>query len=269
MPKTRPGSIFNTERKNGVIIMNYGIKLWSSNIHLLQKAIEQIKKGYYSFIEILVVPNTDITPFLNLDIPIVIHVAHEEFCINISNPSLKTQTLLAINEAIVWADKLNAKYIILHPGYGSITNTKTFLTNISKYSYDSTYNDEKILIENMPRIGLNNEPMVGYSPKQMLYLLEDTNFGFCLDFGHAIKTAIHNHVDYLQFIKNFMRLNPNMFHLTDGYIDNDKDEHLELGTGNYELLSIISLIINHYNKRPENFITIETPGWNKTPQITI
>lgn len=253
--------------------MNYGIKIWSTNIDQIDEAIDLIKKGYYSYIEILVIPNSDIKPFIESiipqSIPVVIHVAHEEFGTNIcgTDKHTKIQSMSNITEAISWADQLNSKYIILHPGYnkgyGNIHEAKNFLTKLNMI-----FKDKKILIENMPQAGMNNETMVGSSPAEIIYLLKNTNFGFCLDFGHAIKTAIHNEVEYKPFVKAFMNLNPEMFHLTDGHLNNDKDEHLELGTGDFDLLYLTSLVIcppfctqdiNH----AERFITIESPGWNK------
>lgn len=252
--------------------MNYGIKLWSTNTHLIPKAIEQINKGYYSFIEILIEPNSDITPFLNLTIPIVVHVAHERFRTNISDSSIhiKTISMMNIAEAISWSNQLNAEYIILHPGYGDISNAKHFINCLSQI-----FGNKNILIENMPYIGLNNERMVGSSYLHMHHLLENTNFGFCLDFGHAIKAAIYRKLEYKEYLSDFMYLKPKMFHLTDGHLNIEKDEHLELGTGEYDLLYLISLLSNpkYYTqdktKCLEKFITIEAPGWDKNIQITI
>jgi len=41
--------------------------------------------------------------------------------------------------------------LILHPGFGSANDTIEFLNSI---------NDKRILMENMPKVGLNNEEMI-------------------------------------------------------------------------------------------------------------
>ncbi len=38
-------------------------------------------------------------------------------------------------------------------------------------------------------------------------------------------------MDYREYIKGFMRLEPNVFHMSDGILNKEKDEHLWIGDG--------------------------------------
>ena len=57
----------------------------------------------------------------------------------------------------------------------------------------------------------------------------------------------------LKFIGQLSELNPKMYHLADGTLSNEKDEHLHFGQGEYDLAGIIKII---NSDRP---VTLETP----------
>ncbi|MBU0459923.1 MAG: sugar phosphate isomerase/epimerase, partial [Nanoarchaeota archaeon] len=116
----------------------------------------------------------------------------------------------------------------------------------------------KIIIENMPKTGLNNELAIGYNPEQIKSFLELGSFNFCLDFGHAIKAAISLGLEYKSYITEFMKLNPTMFHLCGVKLDNEKDEHLNLDEGDFDLNYIIEIIKSSKAKR----MTFEVPQLN-------
>ena len=69
----------------------------------------------------------------------------------------------------------------------------------------------------------------------MRILLGAGEFGFCLDLNHAAKAAISMNVDYKQFIPKMIELNPVMFHISDGMLNNGLDEHLTIGEGEYDM----------------------------------
>jgi len=62
------------------------------------------------------------------------------------------------------ADQLNTKHLILHAGHGSMQHATDLLHNLS---------DSRLLIENMPKVGLDDEAMIGYSPEQVEELIGD------------------------------------------------------------------------------------------------
>jgi len=76
--------------------------------------------------------------------------------------------------------------------------------------------------------------------------------GFCLDIGHAACSAKAYNFFYLDYLKKFLALGPEMFHLADGDVENLTDDHRHIGEGNFDIRKILNLL-------PLNvMITIET-----------
>ena len=93
---------------------------------------------------------------------------------------------------------------------------------------------------------------VGYSPEQIKYIIEESGAGFCLDLGHATCAANSLHINYLDFLKEFISLNPYMYHISDGDINGTIDKHYNIGKGSYDFNRLFSII-------PENSImSVET-----------
>ena len=83
-------------------------------------------------------------------------------------------------------------------------------------------------------------------------MIGDRDMGLCLDFEHAVKAA----VDYKEYVQGFMGLEPKMFHVSDGTLSEEKDEHLGIGEGEYDFGFLMGCI---YNNRTMNYLTLETP----------
>jgi endonuclease IV len=228
--------------------VNFGLKLWSTNKSVIERAYELIKGGFFQYIELTPIPGTKIDPFLSYDIPYTIHATTERHGLNIAEPDKKDFNIELINNSLSWADQLNAEIVVLHPGYGKLQDAIEFL----KY-----FNDSRILIENMPKEGLNYEKMLGYSPDQIRELI-GSKFGFCLDLNHAMKAALGLGVDYKLFVKDFFVLEPSYFHISDGLLSNCLDEHLNIGDGEYDF----DFLSRCLSLRKENNLTLETPRAN-------
>jgi len=229
--------------------MKFGLKLWSINTDLINQAVHLIDEKVFDYIELMVIPNSEIKPFV-IDVPYIIHIPHEKFRVNIGDPTAKECTLQIINESITWADQLNAKCLILHAGYGSMQHATDLLRELS---------DSRLLIENMPKVGLGGEAMIGYSPAQIEELIEDSDMGLCLDFGHAVKAAVSLGVNYKEYVQGFMGLEPKVFHVSDGMLSGERDEHLGIGEGEYD----IGFLANCIQSGLHRFITLETPRTNQ------
>jgi deoxyribonuclease-4 len=225
--------------------IKFGLKLWSTNSNLLKEAKELIENNVFQYIEVTPIPNTEMTSFLAYNLPYIIHITTERHGLNIADKEKEEINLKMIYSCIEWADKLNAKYLILHPGYGPVNSAIEFLDNIK---------DKRILIENMPKTGINDEKMVGYTPEQINRLV-DKKFELCLDLNHAIKAAISLNKDYKQFVEEFLELNPKMFHISDGKLNNEKDEHLNIGDGDYDFGFLATCV----KKSDSKYVTLETP----------
>jgi len=228
--------------------IKFGLKLWSVDYDLTKEAGKLIKENVFDYIELMVIPDTEISPFQKIKTPYIIHIPHENFGLNIADNKKEEFNLKMINQSIEWADKLNVKYLILHPGLGEIEKSKDFLTKV---------NDKRILIENMPKIGINDEKMVGFTTKQIKELTRN-RFGFCLDFGHTIKAAVSLKKDYKKYIKEFLKLNPKVFHISDGMLNTEKDMHLDIGKGEYDF----NFLINCIKENESKYLTLETPRDN-------
>lgn len=226
--------------------IKYGIKLWSINEKYLKGADVLINDGHFDYIELMVLPNSDIKKYVEMDTKFIIHVAHDEFGANIGKKEAFEITEKCTNEALYWADKLDAKYIILHPGYGEIKNAIDFLSNI---------NDRRILIENMTKISTKDENMICYTYDQIKKIMGE-KYGFCMDFSHAIKASCGLGKNYKEFVKELLKLKPKVFHISDGWINNEKDEHLDIGSGNFDMKFIKKCITENPG---ENLVTLETP----------
>jgi len=226
--------------------MKFGLKLWSINTDLIDQAVHLIDEKVFDYIELMVIPDSEIKPFL-IDVPYIIHIPHEKFGVNIGDPAAKEYSLQKINESIIWADKLNTKHLILHAGYGSMQHATDLLRGLS---------DSRLLIENMTKVGLAGEAMIGYSPAQIEELL------LCLDFGHAVKAAVSFGVDYKEYVKGFMGLEPRVFHVSDGTLSGERDEHMGIGDGEYDF----GFIWESMNLSPNvaKYCTLETPLIDRT-----
>ena len=230
--------------------MKFGLKLWSINTDLIDQAVHLIDDKIFDYIELMMIPDSKIKPFL-IDVPYSIHIPHENFRVNIGDFVVKECTLQMISEAINWANQLNAKHLILHAGHGSMEHAKDLLHKLS---------DSRLLIENMPKVGLGGETMIGYSPEQIEELIGDGDMGLCLDFGHAAKAAVSLGVDYKEYVRKFMGLEPRVFHVSDGWLDVERDEHLRIGEGEYNFEFLMGCV----KESTFALMTLETPRIKKS-----
>lgn len=225
--------------------MKFGLKLWSINTDLIDEAVRLIDEKVFDYIELFVIPDSEITPFL-IDVPYIIHIPHEKFGVNIGAPSVNEYTLQKIDESIIWADQLNAKHLILHAGHSSMHHATNLLRELS---------DSRLLIENMPKVGLDGEAMIGYSPAQIEELIGDIDIGVCLDFGHAVKAAVSLGVNYKEYVQGFMELEPKVFHVSDGRLSGERDEHMGIGEGEYDF----GFLMRCVERSRSEMVTMETP----------
>lgn len=226
----------------------FGLKLWSTNVNYIEETKKLFNNNLFNYIELYTMPGTYkdyIEYWKNLEIPFYIHAPHFGSGLNLSDKIKEKSNLKFAEEAIKFTDKLKSDIIIFHPGInGSIDETKRQL---------SLLNDKRIVIENKPYYGLNNIGIcIGSSFEEISNIIENTGVGFCLDIGHAICSANARRIEPLDFFKKFFKLNPKLFHLTDGDYNSEYDKHLHFGKGNYPIKDIIKLIPN------DSFITIES-----------
>ena len=239
--------------------IKYGLKLWSTNDReLFPEAVKLFKKGIIDFIELYIVPDSFVSgefDFLNdlKDIPTIIHAPHTKH--NFDVFTLNDSKIKLFEEQVVeTANFLNSKFIIVHAGLG--VSPEIFKENIGKIK------DKRILIENMVRFGINNEPCFGYSYEQLKFI-KKCGFNFCFDFSHAIKSSINQEIDYKEFIKKLIiELSPNYFHICNGKIDNDQDEHKDLFDGDFDIKWIKEMLLKLAQKK-DVYLVFETQKGEK------
>lgn len=223
-----------------------GLKLWSINKNYIKPAQKLYEKKLFDYIELFAVPNSYneyINLWKSLDIPYVIHAPHFTVGLNLAKKEMLNSNLLLAAEAIKYADKLAAKFIIFHPGIDGDLNQTVFQLN--------KINDPRILIENKPYF-TNDKKFIcnGYSPQDIEFVLKMTNLGFCFDIGHAICSANAQNIEPFDYLLKFNNLKPKMYHLSDG--KGLMDDHLHLGAGMFDLGKIINFIL------PNSLISLET-----------
>lgn len=230
----------------------FGLKLWSTNTNYIEEAKRLFIKGIFQYIELYIIPNSfdKIEIWKNINIPYIIHAPHYNNGLNLAKKECETSNIILANEAINFANKLKAEYIIFHPGIdGDIAETARQLNEII-----NKFNEKRILVENKPYYALvNNLICNGSSPEEIIFLIRKTGISFCLDIGHAICAANAKKIDPFVYINEFIKLMPKMFHLTDGIYEAIYDKHLHFNDGNYPVEKFVKSFIY------DTLITNESP----------
>ena len=229
-----------------------GLKLWSINTdYYFDEAIKLYNDGVYDYIELYIVPDTiDTLPkWKTLKIPFIIHNPHFAQGFNLAKREKEQRNREIYEQTKQFADELNAKFIIFHGGIdGDIRETAIQL---------AFFNEPRALIENKPFVALPNrlggEFCRGYNIDEIKLVMDTASCGFCLDFGHAVCAANSLGINVYDYCKQFLSLNPTMFHLTDlNDITSPYDSHLHLGTGQLDFKVIFDMIPNN------SLVTFET-----------
>lgn len=232
--------------------MRIGLKLWSTNDFYIDSVVRLYKEKFFDFVELSVVPgSTGCLPlWTKLDIPFCLHAPHSYMGLNWAKPNLTEAEEHILYEVNMYAHCLHPKYVVFHPGIdGSLENS---IKNMKQAKKEMPEIFAHALIENKPKIGGGGELCVGYNPNDIKLIAKDVGMGICLDYGHAICSAIAENVDYKEVIMQFLSLQPSLIHLSDGWKETLDDDHLHLGKGNYDLDWFLKSIKN------DSWILIET-----------
>ena len=226
-----------------------GLKLWSPNLGLARRAAELHREGWIDLIELYVVPETfdpTIGVWRNLNVPFMLHCPHSAHGFNLAKAELFEPNTQKFREVQRFADALQVGVIVMHGGNrGDIEETIRQLKHL---------NDRRIYLENKPRLSLTGGICIGSSPKEVAQIMSSAKLmGFVLDFGHAICAANSAGVDPFSYIEKFMDSKPGVFHIGDGDRTSEKDNHFNLGQGNFDIDRLVSFV------PPDSSVTVETP----------
>ena len=226
-----------------------GLKLWSINVGLIEEAKRLYNENLFQYIELYVVPGTykeTIDQWKNCPAPYIIHCTHSAHGFNLAKKEARQGNKEIFREIKMFADVLNAKFIIVHGGNdGDIDETITQIQDIW---------DERIVIENKPKIGLNQCLCVGWNLQEIQKIKESGNISGCvLDFAHAFCAANSSGGDQEKFIDDFLFCGSEIFHLSDGDKNSGQDRHKNFGEGNFDIKKWVSKV------PAGSLMTIETP----------
>lgn len=240
-------------------MIKFGLKIWSiDKKEMFSEAVQLFFKKEIDFIELYTVPDSFIlgkTDFLDdlKNVPTIIHSPHTDHNFDIF--WLDDLNIKIFKEQVVkTADFLGSKFIILHAGVGD--SEKTFEENVAKIK------DKRILIENMCKVGLvgiNEVLCFGYSLEQLKFI-SNCGFDFCLDFAHAIKSALSQKIDYKKFIEDIInQFHPFYFHISNGKLTSQEtDEHMDLFDGQFDIKWIKESLLKLAEKK-DVYLVFETP----------
>jgi deoxyribonuclease-4 len=229
-----------------------GLKLWSVNVgSYLQEAERLFNNHIIDYVELYSVPETiaNILHWKKCSFPIVIHAAHSMHKFNLSDPAKADFNRKLFSEAVHFFKELSAMGIILHPGVsGSVEET---IIQLKELISENGIKAENVLVENKPFLTLTGGLCVGSDPDAIRKIRELCGVGMVLDTTHAIKYAIAAKKPWQQVLKDFMQLKPNFLHVSDATFEHPKDEHMHIGSGEFDFREIFSIC-------KAEFISIET-----------
>ena len=222
-------------------MINLGLKLGSKDIQYTNEIIQYYEQGIFQYIELFTLSGTyndTISYWKKFKIPFGIHAPHSAAGLNLACVANRKINKAKIEESIKFADDLKAKYIIFHSGTNGIPGE---VVNQLK-----PYSEDRFLIENKPIRGLDGSICVGsvYGDLKLIIDGIGKGCGFCLDFGHAICAANTLKREPLDYIKELCKLNPRVYHLTDGDYESEFDRHLHYGTGSFPLKKLLQFVQN-------------------------
>jgi len=82
--------------------------------------------------------------------------------------------------------------------------------------------------------------------------------GLCLGFEHAVKAAVSFGVGYKEYVQGLMGLEPKVFHVSDGILSEEGDEHMGIGEGEYDFRFLMGCV------GEKKLVTLETPRIQKS-----
>jgi len=229
--------------------LQIGLKIWSINTDCASTIEQIIREKLCDYIELYIVPGTFYEThefWRSLPVPYILHAPTTLHGLNPARAELADSNCRLYEEVEWFAADLGTETIILHPGIdGPLATSIAWLRGIARPG---------LLIENKPWWSLDRRVCVGATPIAIQYIMSQTGIGFCLDFGHAIKTAIALKLNALDLIDRFLELKPAIFHISDGNMLDMMDQHWSLGKGDFPFPLIFQRLLLFQPSK----ITVET-----------
>jgi len=196
--------------------MKIGLKLFPQNLNLIDKYGD-----LFDFFEVFIIPEFDINKLKKIDREITIHATHSGFGVDLGNFEKYNLNKQMLDKAKKAADIVNSKYIVVHPGINKNEDSESIMFDFLRDNFDNRFIFENCIIN-------EKKNSLFSTPNKMGKLLEKFNTGMCLDFEHAIVSANNLGKDAEKFIKDFLKLNPQYFHVCGASIDAKEGRHKHL-----------------------------------------
>lgn len=234
-------------------MIKYWLKIWSINQDLFDDAIQLIQQWYFDFIELYIVPNgfdVDILKkFKSSQIPISFHLPHGAHGFNPIDPINPSEDIW--DSLKKYIDYLDPFALVLHPESGNDINIlqKRLMT----------FDDERILIENMPKKSsiIKDMHFFGYSIEQIKKIKKIQN-GFCFDFAKAKSSAISQWINIIDFSNQLIEImNPNYFHISWFLWYTEVDEHFDLWEWDRILISFLRRKLLDFSNKKDIYVVFE------------
>lgn len=205
-------------------MIKYWIKLWSINDNLYEDAIELINKWEFDFIELYIVPEkinkNKLKILKDSNVQISFHSPHSWHWFNPIDEYNNSEEIWNLVKEYI--DYLNPFQIVMHPEFWRDIDTLQ-----KRLSF---FNDNRIIIENMPIISSIYENVVFYwSDINDIKKIKTFSSKFCFDFAKAKSSALTQKLNIIEFSNNLIELmDPIYFHISWFLWKTQVDEHFDL-----------------------------------------
>ncbi len=243
--------------------MRIGIKQFSDQLEQYKDDLINFKDKY-DYIELYVYPAqmeklqgwTDLKNKYN--IAFTVHAPHFSQHVNLADKSYFEYNRMVYEQVNAYAKALDAEYTVVHGGMdGSVEEIVRQIEIIKPY---------KMRIENKPYVAPRKpDTMVcrGATVEEIKFIQDNYDCGFNLDVGHAFCSAVSQKINQLEYVKQFLELNPDSYHISDGIYNDRIDIHYHLGDGDYEWNKIFPLLDKNLNWTLETITKNNKDGLSK------
>ena len=240
--------------------MKIGIKQFSDQLEQYKEDLIKYKDKY-DYIELYVYPAQmdKLQGWINLknqyNMKFTIHAPHYSQHVNLADKSYFEYNKMVYEQVNVYAKALDAEYTVVHGGMdGNVEEIVRQIEIIKPY---------KMRIENKPYVAPRKpDSMIcrGATVQEIKYIMENYDCGFNLDIGHAFCSAVSQKINQIEYLKQFLELKPNSYHLSDGEYNNRIDIHYHLKAGDYDWKKIFPLLDKNLNWTLETITKKDNDG---------
>ena len=228
--------------------MKIGVKIWPDDADYAFEIAEHV-----DFIEVMAKQGEDLSFLQDMDMPFVVHAEHGKLGVNYADASKAALNKSSIDFAIKLADKIDAKAVIIHPGFFDGSPGQSLEQSIG---FIQSLTDNRIIIENILLREEGDGKTIEFpftTPEGMKQLLDATNRRMCLDFSHAHATACMLNISYIDVLEKFVQMLPRHFHACGGVEGEPKDMHIHLWEGTLNIDAFKRMLPK------DAWVTLETP----------